>query len=69
MAVGSYFKKKIGSWQIPASSKIWELEKRIKKDKKTPGVCLELSKQDMMFDMVCLMKDGVILYENLEDFS
>lgn len=32
-----------------ASDKFWELEERIKKDKKHPGVMLELSKGNMIF--------------------
>ena len=35
-----------------ASDKFWKLEERIKKDKKHPGVMLELSKGNMMFDLV-----------------
>ena len=38
-----------------ASDKFWELEERIKKDKKHPGVMLELSKGNMIFDIVTLM--------------
>lgn len=26
---------------LPASTKFWEIEKRIKRDRKTPGVCIE----------------------------
>lgn len=33
----------------PASTKFWEMEKRIKQDKKTPGVCIELRKGNIMF--------------------
>lgn len=39
--------------EIPASTKFWELEKRIKRDKKNPGVLVELSKSDMLWDSVC----------------
>ena len=34
-----------------ASDKFWKLEERIKKDKKHPGVMLELSKENMIFDI------------------
>ncbi len=52
-----------------ASDKFWELEERIKKDKKHPGVMLELSKGNMIFDIVALINSGVITAADLEGFS
>lgn len=52
-----------------ASDKFWELEERIKKDKKHPGVMLELSKGNMIFDIVALINSGVITTTDLEGFS
>lgn len=52
-----------------ASDKFWKLEERIKKDKKHPGVMLELSKGNVVFDIVALINSGVITVDNLEDFS
>ena len=52
-----------------ASDKFWKLEERIKKDKKHPGVMLELSKGNMIFDIVALINSGVITTADLEDFS
>lgn len=52
-----------------ASDKFWELEERIKKDKKHPGVMLELSKGNMIFDIVALINSGVITTVDLEGFS
>lgn len=52
-----------------ASDKFWKLEERIKKDKKRPGVMLELSKGNMVFDIVALINSGVITVDDLEDFS
>ena len=52
-----------------ASDKFWELEERIKKDKKHPGVMLELSKGNMTFDIVALINSGVITTADLEGFS
>ncbi len=40
-----------------ASDKFWKLEERIKKDKKHPGVMLELSKGNIMFDIVALINN------------
>ena len=52
-----------------ASDKFWTLEERIKKDKKHPGVMLELSKGNMVFDIVALINSGVISTADLVDFS
>ncbi len=52
-----------------ASDKFWKLEERIKKDKKHPGVLLELSKGNMIFDIVSLINSGVITVDDLDGFS
>lgn len=52
-----------------ASDKFWKLEERIKKDKKHPGVLLELSKGNMIFDIAALINSGVITTADLADFS
>lgn len=52
-----------------ASTKFWEMEKRIKRDKKNPGVLIEVSKGDMPFDLIRLMQEGVITLDDLDDFS
>ncbi|RRD94212.1 multidrug transporter [Clostridiales bacterium COT073_COT-073] len=54
---------------LPASVKFWELEKRIKRDKKNPGVLIEVSKSEMLWDIVRLLRIGVISIEDLVDFS
>lgn len=65
--IGQY--SKLLSRDLPASTKFWELEKRIKNDKKTPGVCINLSKSDMIWDIVTLIHDGVIKFDDLNGFS
>ena len=52
-----------------ASDKFWELEKRIKNDRRHPGVIIEMSKSNAIFDIVSLIRLGVITYEDLADFS
>ena len=52
-----------------ASDKFWKLEERIKKDKKHSGVMLELSKGNMIFDIVALINSGVITTADLEGVS
>lgn len=55
--------------EIPASTKFWELEKRIKQDKRNPGVLIELSKSDMLWDIAGLIRRNVISIEDLAEFS
>lgn len=54
---------------VPASTKFWEMEKHIKKERRTPGVCLELRKSNMFWDIALLIKDDVITYDALDEFS
>ena len=53
----------------PASEKFWELEKRIKEDKRHPGVVMELKKSEIIWDIVRLIRLKVITYNDLSDFS
>ena len=41
----------------------------MKQDKKTPGVSIELSKGNMMFDLVRFLQDEVIAFDDLDEFS
>ena len=52
-----------------ASEKFWEFEKRIKEDKRHPGVIIEMRKSETIWDMVRLIRLKVIVYEDLSDFS
>ena len=47
----------------------WELEKRIKKDKKHPGVMIELRKSDALWDIAMFVNKKVITMNDLEGFS
>ena len=53
----------------PVSEKFWELEKRIKEDKHHPGVIMEMSKSEAIWDIVRLIRLKVITYDDLSDFS
>ena len=53
----------------PASSKFWKLEKKIREDKKNPGVQLELRKSEAVWDIVMMIRDEVISKEDLDGFS
>ena len=52
-----------------ASEKFWELEERIRRDKKTPGVQLELRKSEVAWDLAVLLNDHVIQINDLDAFS
>ena len=54
---------------LPASTKFWDLEKRIKEDRRRPGVLLTLEKKNVDWDLMRLMKDGAIEEKDLEGFS
>jgi hypothetical protein len=57
------------SRDLDPSENFWELEKRIREDKRLPGVRMELNKGNMTFDLMRLLHDGVIEKEDLADFS
>ena len=52
-----------------ASDHFWELDKRIKKDRKHPGVILEMSKSEAVWNIVDLIRYKVITVDDLEGFS
>ena len=52
-----------------ASEKFWELEKRIKNDRRHAGVIIEMSKSSAIFNIVRFIKFDVIIYDDLSDFS
>ena len=52
-----------------ASSKFWKLEKRIRKDKKNPGVVIEMSRSMMLANIISLIHNEVITATDLHDFS
>ena len=71
----TYMEKLVGEYiallndSLAASSKFWELEKRIKQDKKKPGVMIDLSKPQMLFNIVHMINDGAITMDDLLEFS
>ena len=52
-----------------ASDHFWEIEDRIKKDKKHPGVILEMSKSNAIWDIAMLIGYKVITMDDLDGFS
>lgn len=71
-----YMEKLIEEYKVllasdkPASSKFWELEKRIKQDQKDTGVLVqEVSRSNMRFLMMDLINEGAITKDDLDGFS
>ena len=52
----------------PASEKFWTLEKRIKNDRKHPGVIIEVSKSGALEDIIRFISLEVITYDDIADF-
>jgi hypothetical protein len=49
--------------------KFWKLEKRIRADKRNPGVQLRTSRTDLFYCLLALLNNGVIGLDALNDFS
>ena len=52
-----------------ASEHFWELEKRIRNDKKHPGVMMQLEKGEAIWDIAILIRKKVITVKDLDGFS
>lgn len=52
-----------------ASDHFWELEERIRKDKKHPGVILNLRKSEAIWDIAAFVGRKVITMDELSGFS
>lgn len=52
-----------------ASYHFWELEKRIKQDKKNPGVLIEMRRSTAIWDIAIYVGNKVITLDELEGFS
>ena len=59
------FREYVPKWQTRYIGKL----ERIRKDKKHPGVSIEISKGDAVYDLVLLCRTGVIDMSDLEEFS
>lgn len=51
------------------SEKFWQLEKRIRSDKRNPGVQLEMTRTNFIYNIISLISNDVISMKGLEDFS
>lgn len=51
------------------STKFWELEKRISNDKRSVGVVVSMKRSTMFENIVSLINDDIITFEDLDEFS
>ncbi len=51
------------------SDKFWRLDKRIKEDRKKTGVQLEMSRSNLIYNIISLINECAISCEDLEEFS
>ena len=51
------------------SDRFWELEGRIRRDRKSPGVTIEMQKSSAVFDIADFIRLKVIKMDDLADFS
>ena len=52
-----------------ASDKFWELNRRIREDRKSLGVQMELRKPDLPYTLVNLLHEKIITEDDLKQFS
>ncbi len=58
----------LGSDEL-ASTKFWELEKRIRRDQQSPGVVVEMRRSKLLSNLIGLLDGGVIATDDLNGFS
>ena len=51
------------------SDKFWVLERRIRQDRRSPGVQLQLTRTNLISLLVALLADDVITLDDLEGFT
>lgn len=52
-----------------ASDKFWELESLVKKDNRRPGVIIDMRRSKMINNIIALLNDNVITFDDLNNFS
>lgn len=51
------------------SDKFWKLDKRIQEDRKKAGVQVCMRRSNLIYNIISLINEGAISFEDLEDFS
>ena len=52
-----------------ASGKFWKLERRLRRDVRHTGVSAEMRRSRMHRNIICLLNEGAITVDDLEEFS
>lgn len=52
-----------------ASDKFWALEKRIRRDRQSVGVCVDMRRSKLIWNLIALVNEGVISRSDLDGFS
>ncbi len=52
-----------------ASTNFWDLFNRINKDRYHIGICVDMSRSKLFFNIMSLITEGVISFSNLDEFS
>lgn len=52
-----------------SAKRFWEVEKRIKQDRKLTGVICEMRRSMMHYNLLSLLDEGAITLSDLDDFS
>lgn len=52
-----------------ASDKFWALEERIRNDQQKAGVCVEMRRSRLIWNLIALLREGVISRADLDGFS
>ena len=60
---------KLLSEEGESSEKFWRLERKIREDKKSVGVIAEVTRKKMETNMIALIRENVISWDDLEGFS
>ena len=50
------------------SEKFWQLDKRIRSDRRNPGVRIEMTWTNFLYNIIALIKNNIISIEDLGDF-
>ena len=58
----------LSSDRLP-SDRFWEIEKRIREDKRATGVVVNNSRSNMIGNILDLLHEGAIMLDDLSDFS
>ena len=54
---------------ISSAKRFWEVEKRIRQDRKLTGVICEMRRSMMYFNLISLLDEGAIALSDLDEFS